>query len=155
MENQEKDLKRFVIEYEDGTVREVKKGFLCTMEPGEDDDVTFTYDMLGISGGELKLLVGGMLQLGHEAGNVRARGGRGMSKKRFVEFYLSAMLKAATSGRVTRVAYLYYDLTHTEVVRVEYEHDHGGGVNELPVTGLSLLGIAAAVIDRLKGWPLE
>ena len=41
------------------------------------------------------------------------------------------------------------------VVRVEYEHDHGGGVNELPVTGLSLLGIAAAVIDRLKGWPLE
>ena len=44
-----------------------------------------------------------------------------MSKKRFVEFYLSAMLKAATNGRVTRVAYLYYDLTHTEVVRVEYE----------------------------------
>lgn len=38
---------------------------------------------------------------------------------------------------------------------MEYEHDHGGGVNELPVTGLSLLGIAAAVIDRLKGWPLE
>lgn len=79
-----------------------------------------------------------------------------MSKKRFVEVYLSAMLKAATNGRVTRVAYLYYDLTHTEVVRVEYEHDRGGGgVNELPVTGLSRLGIAAAVIDRLKGWPLE
>ena len=39
MENQEKDLKRFVIEYEDGTVREVKKGFLCTMEPGEDDEI--------------------------------------------------------------------------------------------------------------------
>ena len=68
MENQEKDLKRFVIEYEDGTVREAKKGFLCTMEPGEDDDVTFTYDMLGISGGELKLLVGGMLQLGMKLG---------------------------------------------------------------------------------------
>ena len=68
-----------------------------------------------------------------------------MSKKRFVEFYLSAMLKAATNGRVTRVAYLYYDLTHTEVVRVEYEHDHGGGVNELPVTGLSLLERAQAM----------
>mgnify|MGYP000839444595 FL=1 len=38
------------------------------MEPGEDDDVTFTYDMLGISGGELKLLVGGMLQLGMKLG---------------------------------------------------------------------------------------
>lgn len=68
MENQEKDLKRFVIEYEDGTVREVNKGFLCAMEPGADDDVTFTYDMLGISGGELKLLVGGMLQLGMKLG---------------------------------------------------------------------------------------
>lgn len=78
-----------------------------------------------------------------------------MSKKRFVEFYLSAMLKAATNGRVTRVAYLYYDLTHAEVVRVEHEYDQGGGVYELPVTGLSLLEIAAAVIDRLKGWPLE
>ncbi|MBM6724381.1 hypothetical protein [Pseudoflavonifractor phocaeensis] len=78
-----------------------------------------------------------------------------MSKKRFTEFYLSAMLKAATGGRVTRVAYLYYDLTHAEVVRVEYEYDQGGGVYELPVTGLSLLGIAAAVIDRLKGWTLE
>ena len=78
-----------------------------------------------------------------------------MSKKRFVGFYLSAMLKAATKGRVTRVADFYYDLTHAEVVRVEYEHGRGGGVNELLVTGLSLLGIAAAVIDCLKGWPLE
>lgn len=78
-----------------------------------------------------------------------------MSKKRFVEFYLSAMLKAATNGRVTRVAYLYYDLTHLEVVRVEFEYDQGGGVYEFPVNGLSLLGIAAAVIDRVKGWPLE
>lgn len=50
-----------------------------------------------------------------------------MSKKRFVEFYLSAMMKAATGGQVQRVAYLYYDLQHVEVVRIEYEHAHGGG----------------------------
>ena len=78
-----------------------------------------------------------------------------MNHKRFVEFYLSAMMKAATGGRVTRVAYLYYGHTHTEAVRVVFEHDHGGGMKELPVTGLSLLEIAATVIDSVKGLPLE
>ena len=78
-----------------------------------------------------------------------------MSKKRFVEFYLKALLKAATGGRVTQVSYLYFDIKHTEVVRVEFDHNYGGGVNELPVTGLSLLGIAAAVINDAKGWLLE
>ena len=50
-----------------------------------------------------------------------------MSKKRFVEFYLSAMMKAATGGQVQRVAYLYYDLQHVEVVRIEYEPHMGAG----------------------------
>lgn len=50
------------------------------------------------------------------------------------------MMKAATGGRVQRVAYLYYDLQHVEVVRIEYEHAHGGGVREIPVTDLNLLG---------------
>ena len=77
-----------------------------------------------------------------------------MSKKRFVEFYLSAMLKAATNGRVTRAAYLYYDMTRMEVVRVEYENDYGGGVKEVEVTGLSRLGTAAEVIGRVKEWIL-
>ena len=78
-----------------------------------------------------------------------------MSKKRFVEFYLSAMMKAATGGRVQRVAYLYYDLQRVEVVRIEYEHAYGGGVREIPVTDLNLLGIAGAVIDSVKGVSLE
>ena len=30
-----------------------------------------------------------------------------MSKKRFVDFYLSAMMKAATNGRVSRLTYEY------------------------------------------------
>ncbi len=77
-----------------------------------------------------------------------------MSKKRFVEFYLSAMLKAATNSRITRVTYLYYDLTHTEAVRVEFEDDYGGGVKEVEVTGLSRLGTAAEVIGQVKGWVL-
>lgn len=53
------------------------------------------------------------------------------------------------------MAYLYYDLQHVEVVRIEYEHAHGGGVREIPVTDLNLLGIAGAVIDGVKGVSLE
>ena len=34
-----------------------------------------------------------------------------MSKKRFVEFYLAAMMKAATDGRVIRLAYTYNPAT--------------------------------------------
>ena len=59
----ENDIVKITVEYEDGTTREVNKGFLCTMTPMEDG-IEFTFDMLHISGEELKDIVGGMLQLG-------------------------------------------------------------------------------------------
>lgn len=71
-----------------------------------------------------------------------------MSKKRFVEFYLTAMLKAATGGRV-RAYYIYYDMTHQEIMKLEYEHDHGGGLVEVPVTNLNLVEIAAAATEKV------
>ena len=70
-----------------------------------------------------------------------------MSKKRFVEFYLAAMIKAASGGQVTRLAYTYFDLAHSEIVRVDYETDTGGGI-EFPVNGMSLLEIAAEAIKQ-------
>jgi len=73
-----------------------------------------------------------------------------MSKKRFVEFYLAAMMKAATDGQVTRLTYAYFDLTHSEIVRLEYETSTGGGVREIPVTDKGLLEIAAEVIDQTR-----
>ena len=48
------------------------------------------------------------------------------------------MMKAATGGQVQRVAYLYYDLQHVEVVRIEYEHAHGGGVRAVSYTHLDV-----------------
>ena len=77
--------------------------------------------------------------------------GETMSKKRFVEFYLAAMMKAATNGRVTRLAYTYFDLAHAEIVRVEYETGNGTvGAREFPVNDKGLLEIAAEVIDQTR-----
>ena len=73
-----------------------------------------------------------------------------MSKKRFVEFYLAAMMKAASGGRVTRLAYTYFDLVHSEIVRVDYETSTGGGAVEFPVNDLGLLEIAAETIDQTR-----
>lgn len=73
-----------------------------------------------------------------------------MSKKRFVEFYLLAMLKAAT-GSKAKLAYIYYDLTREEIVRLGYECGSGGAVYEIPVTKLDLLEIAVAVIEKVQG----
>ena len=88
-----------------------------------------------------------------------------MTKKRFVEFYLSAMMKAATAGYVHRLGYSYYDVTHKEAVKV-YRED---GPVEIDVTGLDLVGIAGRVIDTarerererelpgqvcIEGWPV-
>lgn len=41
-----------------------------------------------------------------------------MSKKRFVEFYLPAMMKAATAGYVHRLGYIYDNMTRKEAVQV-------------------------------------
>ena len=71
-----------------------------------------------------------------------------MSKKRFVEFYLAAMIKAASGGQVTRLAYTYFDLAHSEIVRVDYEPDTGGGAVEFPVNDMGLLEIAAETIKQ-------
>ena len=71
-----------------------------------------------------------------------------MSKKRFVEFYLAAMIKAASGGQVTRLAYTYFDLAHSEIVRVDYETYTGGGAVEFPVNDMGLLEIAAETIKQ-------
>ena len=60
----DKDIVKIIVEYDDGTTREVNKGFLCTLTPPKDDSIEYTFDMLHISGAELKDVVGGMLHLG-------------------------------------------------------------------------------------------
>ena len=74
-----------------------------------------------------------------------------MSKKRFVEFYLAAMMKAATDGRVIRLAYTYNPATKgmaaQELVVVTV---NTGGVVPTDVAGLELMEIAKAVMGVLK-----
>lgn len=69
-----------------------------------------------------------------------------MTKKRFVEFYLTAMIRAATGDRIIRLSYLYYDKTRKEAVKI-YRED---GPLEIDVTGLELVGIAEAVLGVLE-----
>ena len=70
-----------------------------------------------------------------------------MSKKRFVEFYLAAMLKAATGGKVTGL--VYDDSGTLELVRVFQGDTDRQKVN---VTGDSLLATAADVIQAVRLW---
>ena len=66
-----------------------------------------------------------------------------MSKKRFVDFYLAAMLKAAPDGQVIRLDYAVQG--QTEIVTVY----HTGGFRRVNVTGNSLLFIAADVLREV------
>ncbi len=68
-----------------------------------------------------------------------------MSKKRFVEFYLAAMLKAATDGFVIRLIYECQDGTQKELVHIYTET----GPQHITVTGDGLLAIAYDVLEAL------
>ena len=74
-----------------------------------------------------------------------------MSKQRFMEFYLKALLRAVTGDPDLQASYAYYDLAHTEIMRIAWRGDHGGGVREIPVTGCSLLEITEKAIEQVKG----
>ena len=75
-----------------------------------------------------------------------------MSKQRFVEFYLSAMMKAATGGRVPKVTYQYTKagkrLPAKEYVTINFEDQSCVPVS---VTDCDLLGIALEVVKAVKG----
>ena len=73
-----------------------------------------------------------------------------MSKKRFVDFYLSAMMKAATNGRVSRLTYEYAAGKHRvakEYVSITLEDRASVPV---PVTDCDLLGIALEVVKAVQ-----
>lgn len=73
-----------------------------------------------------------------------------MSKKRFVDFYLSAMMKAATNGRVSRLTYEYAAgkrMAAKEYVSITLEDRASIPV---PVTDCDLLGIALEVVKAVQ-----
>ncbi len=70
----EDTVKKITAEYEDGETREIEKGLLCTMAPAEGGGVTFSFDMVNISGRELKEIVFGVVALGDKLGLFDERG---------------------------------------------------------------------------------
>ncbi len=73
-----------------------------------------------------------------------------MTKKLFVEFYLSAMMKAATAGRVTRLTYNYtYTPPMADMETVAVLFDNGSMV-PVNVADAGLLEIARSVLGVLK-----
>lgn len=68
--NEDKDLVKITLLYDDGSSREVDKGFICSMSPSEEYDgsVEFIFNMCNVSGAELKTIIMGMVQLGERMG---------------------------------------------------------------------------------------
>ena len=69
MEKRTADCRRIVIEYEDAPAREISKGFVAQFVENDDDDtITSTFDMVGMSGKDLEMLVFSVIELGAKLG---------------------------------------------------------------------------------------
>lgn len=64
---EEKDVKKIVIHYEDGTEKVIDKGFFCNMKE-EDRSAVLEFNMCHVPGREIKLIIEGCLQLGFKLG---------------------------------------------------------------------------------------
>ena len=66
---EERTAKRIVIEYEGAPTREITKGFVAQFTENEEDDtITSTFDMVGMSGKDLEMLVLSVMELGMKLG---------------------------------------------------------------------------------------
>lgn len=67
--NEGKDISKIVLCFEDGSTREIDKGFIAKIEPAEQGGQTeITFNMIGISGNDLKVIIGSMVELGLKFG---------------------------------------------------------------------------------------
>lgn len=64
----EKNAKRILVEFEDGSTKEITKGFVGSFTDGDSDTVTSTFDLVGMSGKDLMMMVMSIIQLGDKLG---------------------------------------------------------------------------------------
>lgn len=65
----ESNARRIVVEYEDGTVRELEKGCAFIFDAGDEDtDMHITAEMIGMTGSDLYTLVSAAVNLGYKIG---------------------------------------------------------------------------------------
>ena len=60
--------RRISIEYEDAPTREISKGFVAQFTENDDDSVTAAFDMVGMGGKDLEMLVLSVIELGAKLG---------------------------------------------------------------------------------------
>lgn len=68
MDNQEKEIKDFTINYTDGSSKTVEKGFFCNIKDEPDGGSTLGFDMVGCSGKDISTIVLGCINLGTKLG---------------------------------------------------------------------------------------
>lgn len=68
MDNQEKEIKDFAINYTDGSSKTVEKGFFCNIKDEPDGGSTLGFDMVGCSGKDISTIVLGCINLGAKLG---------------------------------------------------------------------------------------
>ncbi len=67
---EEKDVEKIVIHYEDGAEKVIDQGFFCNMKE-EDGSAVLEFTMCHVSGKELELIIEGCLQLGFKLGMLK------------------------------------------------------------------------------------
>lgn len=69
MEKKQKEIKSFTVEYEDGKQRTFEKGFMVEIKENEGgEDATVTFNMCGIGGQDLYLIISSVIQFGNQIG---------------------------------------------------------------------------------------
>lgn len=65
----ESNARRIVVEYEDGSARELEKGCVFIFDAGDEDtDTHITAEMIGMTGSDLYALVNAAVNLGYKIG---------------------------------------------------------------------------------------
>ncbi|QHI73802.1 hypothetical protein [Aminipila terrae] len=65
----DKDIKSFTVEYEDGEKKSFEKGFMVEIRENVGaEDATVTFNMCGIGGQDLYLIISSVIQFGNQIG---------------------------------------------------------------------------------------
>ena len=67
-DDKEKDVKNFIVNYEDGSQKVIEKGFFCEMKELPDGACDMSFIMAEVSGRDSEHIVLGCIQLGEKLG---------------------------------------------------------------------------------------
>lgn len=71
--NEEKTVRKIMVEYEDGSISTIEKGLLARYDEDGGETATVTFEMVGMAGKDLLMVVFSMMQLGERLGFFKGR----------------------------------------------------------------------------------